>query len=58
MWVLKHKEVKDIEEHRGLRVFFFLDIEVASNDARVWDGQADGETSGRPSVNLSTFLGR
>lgn len=34
------------------------DIEMASNDARIWDGQADGETSGKPPVDLSSFPGR
>jgi hypothetical protein len=31
--------------------------EMAPSDARIWGGQADQETSGRPSEQVSTFPG-
>lgn len=36
----------------------FVDIEMAQGDGGIWGGQADQETSGRPSDKVSTFPGR
>lgn len=35
-----------------------MDIEMAQGDGGIWGGQADQETSGRPSDKVSTFPGR
>ena len=34
-----------------------MDIEMAPTVARIWGGQADQETSGRPSEKVSRFPG-